>query len=284
MTWKVTESVKKILNGGGGLSNGLIEDAIKFFPRAKILSAYGMTETCSSLTFMTLYDPTCASSRQALQEFVEIKSSSFHLPEGVCVGKPAPHVELKICFDSSDHVGRILTRGPHIMLRYWDQIPSRPSDSPDEGWLDTGDIGSIDDYGNIWLIGRTNNQIKSGGENVYPEEVETVLSQHPGVTGSVVVGLPDVRLTEMVVACIRIKDNWQWADNSPVHPTEKKELVLSSETLRHHCREKNLTGFKIPKLFTLWRKPFPLTSTGKLRRYQVQREVLSHLHSLPSNL
>ena len=57
------------------------------------------------------------------------------------------------------------------MLRYWDQIPSRPSDSPDEGWLDTGDIGSIDDYGNIWLIGRTNNQIKSGGENVYPEEV-----------------------------------------------------------------------------------------------------------------
>ncbi|XP_019078283.1 2-succinylbenzoate--CoA ligase, chloroplastic/peroxisomal isoform X1 [Vitis vinifera] len=284
MTWKVTESVKKILNGGGGLSNGLIEDAIKFFPRAKILSAYGMTETCSSLTFMTLYDPTCASSRQALQEFVEIKSSSFHLPEGVCVGKPAPHVELKICFDSSDHVGRILTRGPHIMLRYWDQISSRPSDSPDEGWLDTGDIGSIDDYGNIWLIGRTNNRIKSGGENVYPEEVETVLSQHPGVTGSVVVGLPDVRLTEMVVACIRIKDNWQWADNSPVHPTEKKELVLSSETLRHHCREKNLTGFKIPKLFTLWRKPFPLTSTGKLRRYQVQREVLSHLHSLPSNL
>ena len=130
-----------------------------------------MTETCSSLTFMTLYDPTCASSRQAHLEFVETKSNSLHLPEGVCVGKPAPHVEIKISRDSSDHVGRILTRGPHIMLRYWDQIPSRPSDSPDEGWLDTGDIGSMDDNGNIWLLGRANNRIKSGGENVYPEEV-----------------------------------------------------------------------------------------------------------------
>lgn len=120
---------------------------------------------------MTLYDPKCASSRHALQEFVEIKSNSLHLPEGVCVGKPAPHVELKICRDSSDHVGRILSRGPHIMLRYWDQTPSRLSASPDEDWLDTGDIGSIDDYGNIWLIGRANNRIKSGGENVYPEEV-----------------------------------------------------------------------------------------------------------------
>lgn len=51
-----------------------------------------------------------------------------------------------------------------------------------------------------------------------------------------------MRLTEMVVACIQISDNWQWDGNSPVHITEKKELVLSSETLRHHCREKHLTG------------------------------------------
>lgn len=120
---------------------------------------------------MTLYEPTSESSRQALHELVEIKTNSFHLPEGVCVGKPAPHVELKICPGSKDQVGRILTRGPHLMLRYWHQIPSSSLDSLDGGWLDTGDIGSMDDYGNVWLIGRTNNRIKSGGENVYPEEV-----------------------------------------------------------------------------------------------------------------
>lgn len=156
--------------------------------------------------------------------------------------------------------------------------------------------------------------------------MEAVLSQHPGVAGCVVVGLPDVRLTEMVVACIRIKDNWKWPDNNTAHWTETKELLLSTEILRRHCRDKNLTGycyllfyiifvgcmafecwyilipssslffsliislfffhrFKIPKIFTLWRKPFPLASTGKLRRYEVQREVLSHMQSiLPSHL
>lgn len=130
----------------------------------------GMTETCSSLTFMTLYDPTPETTSQTLETPVERKSDSVH-PQGVCVGKPAPHVDLKISVDGSSLIGRILTRGPHVMLRYWDQNPSKASDSSSKDWLDTGDIGYIDDYGNVWLVGRTNGRIKSGGENVYPEEV-----------------------------------------------------------------------------------------------------------------
>ncbi|KAK9267479.1 hypothetical protein L1049_009905 [Liquidambar formosana] len=283
-TWKGGDTMRKILNGGGGLSMELIKDATKFFPKAKLLSAYGMTETCSSLTFMTLYDPTLKESCQGLQKFNEIKSNSIHQPEGVCVGKAAPHVELRTCVKGSSYVGRILTRGPHVMLRYWDQIPARASDSSNEVWLDTGDIGSIDEYGNLWLIGRKNGRIKSGGENVYPEEVEAVLLQHPGVHGVVVVGLPDARLTEMVVACIQMKDNWRWADIQSEHLVKNKELLLPNEILQHYCREMNLTGFKIPKIFILWRKPFPLTTTGKLRRDQVQREVMSHLQPLASNL
>ncbi|KAK9290807.1 hypothetical protein L1049_008985 [Liquidambar formosana] len=169
--------MRKILNGGGGLSMELIKDATKFFPKAKLLSAYGMTETCSSLTFMTLYDPTLKESCQGLQKFNEIKSNSVHQAEGVCVG----------------------------------------------------DIGYIDEYGNLWLIGWKNGRIKSGGENVYPEEVEAVLLQHPGVHGVVVVGLPDARLTEMVVVCIQMKDNWQWADIQFEHLVKNKELLLSNE-------------------------------------------------------
>ncbi|XP_022977906.1 2-succinylbenzoate--CoA ligase, chloroplastic/peroxisomal isoform X1 [Cucurbita maxima] len=167
---KRRESVKKILNGGGGLPLELIKDAMKFFPRAKLVSAYGMTETCSSLTFLMLCDPTGETSIPHFQSYAQSKCHSIYQPEGVCVGKPAPHVEMKICLDDSSHVGRILTRGLNLMLRYYDKISPRPSNDVNEVWFDTGDIGSIDDNGNLWLVGRSNGRIKSGGENIYPEE------------------------------------------------------------------------------------------------------------------
>ncbi|KAJ6417578.1 hypothetical protein OIU84_003326 [Salix udensis] len=169
-TWKGGQYVKKLLNGGGSLSAELIRDAIELFPRAKLLSAYGMTETCSSLTFMTLHDPTLQTPTQTLLTVDKTRSSSVHHRQGVCVGKPPLHVELKIGADEPSSIGRILTRGPHLMLRYWDQNSMKAAESTNDFWLDTGDIGSIDDYGNIWLVGRQNGRIKSGGENIYPEE------------------------------------------------------------------------------------------------------------------
>uniref|UniRef100_M1BWL1 Acyl-activating enzyme 14 n=1 Tax=Solanum tuberosum TaxID=4113 RepID=M1BWL1_SOLTU len=221
-----SKSVKKVLNGAGGLSSGLIKNAIEIFPRAKLLSAYGMTEACSSLTFMTLYDPARES---CIQHSYANSSNLAHKPDGICVGKPAPHIEIRIAGDDLSCIGRILTRGPHLMLGYWGQMPSNNSSPTDECWLDTGDIGHIDDCGNIWLVGRLKGRIKSGGENVYPEEVEAVLLQHPGISASVVIGLPDSRLTEMVVACIRLKDNWQWTDSSSNHPVQNTQEVCGME-------------------------------------------------------
>ncbi|GLT35708.1 hypothetical protein SLA2020_101360 [Shorea laevis] len=296
-TWKGRDCVKKILNGGGGLSNELIKDATKFFPRAKLLSAYGMTEACSSLTFMTLYDPTFESPATLLPMFAKTKSNPVHQQEGVCVGKPAPHVELKICSADSSHAGRILTRGPHLMLRYWDQIPENVSISSKEVWFDTGDIGFIDDSGNLWLIGRKNGRIKSGESfsrhplpyvllNCLKEcllLVEALLLEHPGVIAAVVVGIPDARLTEKIVACIRLRENWQWSNNNE-HSAQGKELSLSDEILRGYCRQKDLSRFKIPRIFVLWRIPFPLTTTGKIRRDRVRIEVMSKLQVLPSSL
>ena len=132
-----------------------------------------MTEACSSITFMTLNDPKMQTTTdQALDQPTDRKLSLFYQQEGrgVCVGKPAPHVELKISTENSDHVGQILTRGPHLMIGYWDQVPVN-ANSGNEGWHETGDIGRIDDDGNLWLIGRMKGRIKSGGENIYPEEV-----------------------------------------------------------------------------------------------------------------
>ena len=132
-----------------------------------------MTEACSSLTFLTLYYPKSDKSNHSFDRTGDMKCGLVHQPGAACVGKPAPHIELKISTEDFSCVGRILTRGPHVMLGYWGQIPIKASNTQDEGWLDTGDIGQIDDYGNVWLIGRAKGQIKSGGENVYPEELYT---------------------------------------------------------------------------------------------------------------
>ncbi|KAJ0237823.1 2-succinylbenzoate--CoA ligase [Hirschfeldia incana] len=266
--------VRKILNGGGSLSTELLKDALTIFPRAKIFSAYGMTEACSSLTFMTLYDPATQESNKEAYPLVNRPK------QGICVGKPAPHIELMVKHDENSlRVGKILTRGPHTMLGYWGghQVVQESSSGD---WLDTGDIGTIDQFGNLWLIGRSSGRIKTGGENVYPEEVEAVLLEHPGIVSAVVIGVMDVRLGEMVVACVRLQENWIWSN------LENRNLdsELSTEALKHHCRTHNLTGFKIPKRFVKWEKQFPLTTTGKVKRDEVRREVMSQFQILTSSL
>ncbi|CAK8531127.1 unnamed protein product [Lathyrus sativus] len=280
-TWNGGESVKKILNGGGSLSLELIKDSNIFFHKAKLISAYGMTEACSSLTFLTLYDPLQKTTSHPFQTYGEVESKHLiHQPQGVCVGKAAPHVELKICTDSSGDTGRILTRGPHLMVRYWDQTLTTSSNQRNEVWLDTGDIGSMDCHGNLWLLGRTNGRIKSGGENIYPEEVEATLLGHPGIANVVIVGIPNARFTELVAACIQPSKNWQWLE----HSTSNEECHLSKKNLQQYCLENSLSRFKIPKIFIEWKKPFPVTTTGKIRRDQVRKEVVSELQSLHSNL
>ncbi|XP_058071605.1 2-succinylbenzoate--CoA ligase, chloroplastic/peroxisomal isoform X2 [Magnolia sinica] len=287
--WTGGESVKKILSGGGGLSNELLKGASHVFPNAKIVSAYGMTEACSSLTFMTNRDPTVQNPRKSLGTIPTIDIDPTPDMKGTLVGKPAPHIELRISVNDNgeDHagVGRILTRGPHVMTGYWGQIPAEASDSGEGGWLDTGDIGWMDGCGDLWLVGRSKGRIKSGGENVYPEEVEAVLSQHPGVSGIVVIGAPHARLTETIVACVRIKENWRWTTDQNRDPwNEGKEQVLSGKILQSYCKMRNLTGFKIPKIFILWKKPFPLTTIGKLKRDEVKNEASAHLQFIHSHL
>ncbi|WOL12017.1 hypothetical protein Cni_G20781 [Canna indica] len=274
------KSVLKVLNGGGSLPEELMIGANCLFPHAKIFSAYGMTETCSSLTFMTLFDPTVKDSMMSYNDSINVNPAP--ILGGVRVGKPAPHVELKITGDNDStpgpFVGNIMTRGLHVMVRYWN---SSEVTTTRKGWFDTGDIGWLDGQGELWLIGRRNDRIKTGGENVYPEEVEAVISQHPGISKVVVVGVPDIRLTEKVVACLNIKEGWKWVDQNANCSQEEKQV--STEILQNFCRQRNLSRFKIPKVYTLWRKPFPLTTTGKLRRDDVRKEIMS-LMQLPSNL
>uniref|UniRef100_A0A0E0KG82 4-coumarate--CoA ligase n=1 Tax=Oryza punctata TaxID=4537 RepID=A0A0E0KG82_ORYPU len=266
-------TVTKILNGGGGWSSELITGASRLFPHATIFSAYGMTEACSSLTFMVLNRP----------KFQEPKDQLGSSAEGVCVGKPAPHIVIRIDRDGSNNssspVGNILTRGLHTMSGYWVNNSIDTSDSVGNGWLDTGDTGWVDKTGNLWLMGRQKGRIKTGGENVYPEEVESVLCQHPGVAKAVVIGVPDSRLGEKVIACVSIRDGWKWVDAGAVHKGEGREV--SAQMLQDHCRIKKLSRFKVPRIYYQWSKPFPVTTTGKIRREHLKAEILASmkLHS-----
>ncbi|KAL3741355.1 hypothetical protein ACJRO7_016918 [Eucalyptus globulus] len=126
--------------------------------------------------------------------------SSVQTPRGICVDKPAPHAELKTDVRSS-------VSNSHL-------------------WFDTGDVGFMDEHGQAWLIGQESGQIKTGGENV-----EAIPFQHPGVAGIVIVGIPEARLTEMVVGSIRVKENWLWSDKSHELRDEKEERLLSDEIL-----------------------------------------------------
>ncbi|KAK3432633.1 hypothetical protein EUGRSUZ_D00163 [Eucalyptus grandis] len=106
---------------------------------------------------------------QPLHFHVGTDLSLVQTPRGICVGKPAPHVELKTDGDDSIGIGKILTRCPHLMIGYWHQVRSSVSNS--HSWFDTGDVGFTDEHGQAWLIGLESGRIKTGGENVYLKSI-----------------------------------------------------------------------------------------------------------------
>lgn len=153
------------------------------------------------------------------------------------VGRPVPGVELRIAEPGDDGVGELLARGPHL-FRY-----------ADDGWQHTGDLGWLDADGYLYLVGRKGDMIIRGGENVYPLEVENVLTEHPAVADAAIVGVPDQRLGEMVKAYIVPAD----AAAPPAFTA-----------LRAFTRER-LAGFKVPALWEII-DALPRNANGKVVR------------------
>jgi O-succinylbenzoic acid--CoA ligase len=151
-------------------------------------------------------------------------------------GWPLPGVELKIKQD-----GEITVRGGIVA----------PGAIGSDGWLHTGDLGRFGDRGRLEITGRQADTIVSGGENVAPAEVESVLLEHPAVVDAAVFGRPDPQWGEAVVASVVLRDG----------------VALSSEQLRAHCAAR-LAGFKVPKTVQ-FASALPRSETGKLHRRQL---------------
>ncbi|CAI5529118.1 unnamed protein product [Closterium sp. Naga37s-1] len=125
----------------------------------------------------------------------------------------APHARLcqPSAHKSCPVVGEVLTRGPHVMSGYWGRPDETAAVLSPDGWLRTGDMGWIDFSGQIWLLGRRKEMIKSGGENVFCAEVEEAVRAHPGVVGAAAAGVPDERMGEAVAVLLVLKPGWVWS-------------------------------------------------------------------------
>ena len=150
------------------------------------------------------------------------------------VGRAAPNVELRVSVDDRDaavaEVGEVLLRSRAMMRGYW-RDPEKTREVIDaDGWLDTGDLGSLDAAGNLSLVGRRVEMYIRGGYNIYPAEVEEVLGEHPGVARAAVVGIPDPVLGQIGAAAVIPVD--------PAHPPTLDEL-------KAWCRDR-LANYKAP--------------------------------------
>jgi o-succinylbenzoate---CoA ligase len=198
-----------IIVGGGPVPFEAIEEAMG--RGATVIQVYGMTETSSQVTLLETAD-------------AERKAGS--------AGRALLGAEV-ITKD-----GEILVRGPVVA----------PASIADDGWLHTGDLGTIDSEGYLWVDGRKDDLIVTGGENVMPERVEGVIKEHPDVADAAVVGRPDPEWQQAVTAIVVMR---------PGAPED-------AEALRTHCAGQ-LAGYEVPKSF-VFVPDLPRTASGKLMR------------------
>ncbi|MCE3551183.1 AMP-binding protein [Pseudonocardia sp. RS11V-5] len=177
------------------------------------------------------------------------------------IGRPLPLVDVRIVAPGTDEVvpigtrGEICARGYQTMLGYFEQ----PDDTAlvfSDGWLRTGDLGTMDGRGYLTITGRLKDMIIRGGENIYPREVEDTLTAHPGVAEAAVVGVPDAEWGEQVGAVIVPVDH-----TTPPDPAD----------LRAHCRAR-LAGFKAPSHWFIV-DSLPTTPTGKVQKFVLRDRI-----------
>ncbi|MFF8960195.1 AMP-binding protein [Streptomyces sp. NPDC014894] len=175
------------------------------------------------------------------------------------VGRVLPHVEIKIVDPATGvtlprgSAGELCTRGYSVMAGYWGE-PERTSEAVDPGrWMHTGDLAEMREDGCVRIVGRIKDMIIRGGENVYPREIEEFLHTHPGVSDVQVVGVPDPRYGEEILACVIPRD--------PADPPTLDDIAA-------FCRER-LAHYKIPRRLEIL-DAFPMTVSGKVRKVELR--------------
>jgi fatty-acyl-CoA synthase len=212
---------------------------------SEVTICYGMTET-SPVSTQTLPD------------------DSLH-HRTATVGRVHPHVEIRVADPGTGETlprgetGEFCTRGYSVMSGYWNDAGRTAEAIDADGWMHTGDLAVMADDGYVNIVGRSKDMVIRGGENVYPREVEEFIYTHPDVEDVQVIGVPDDRYGEELMAWVRLRPG----------------AGLEPEDVREFCRGK-IAHFKIPR-YVKFVDEFPMTVTGKVQKFKMREQAVEEL-------
>ena len=230
--FKPHPNLRLVLLGGAAANEELLTRARG--RQLPVATTYGLTEACSQVA-------------TALPDLASAKPGT--------VGKPLLFNEVKVLDDAghavpADKLGTVWIRGPALMQGYLGQADTTTTE---DGWFNTGDLGTLDSEGDLFVAQRRSDLIVSGGENVYAAEVEQVLTKHPDVAEAAVLGLPDAEWGQRVAAAVVLKTS------------DSGGTV--QEDLEHFCLE-HLAAYKRPRAYRFV-DAFPLTPSGKVKKFEL---------------
>ncbi|RZT21325.1 AMP-binding protein [Fictibacillus sp. BK138] len=233
-----TPRLKRIISSGAKWEPGLKDKINTLFPNTELFEFYGASEL----------------------SFVSFINHRADIQKPLSVGRPFHNVELSIRKDGievdSGEIGTLYVKSEMLFSHYINRPDANKEVWDDDGWLTVGDLAKLDEEGHLYIIGRSNNMMISGGQNVYPEEIENVLYSLDGIEEAVVFGMPDSYWGEKISAAIILNNNSE----------------LTTRDIQRFCR-KHLSTFKVPK-HIIFTNEFPYTSSGKIARSKV-KEIYS---------
>jgi fatty-acyl-CoA synthase len=181
------------------------------------------------------------------------------------VGSAHPHVEIKVIDPENGRIvprgtpGEFCTRGYSVMLGYWNNEKATAEAIDTARWMHTGDLAVMDEDGYLNIVGRIKDMVIRGGENVYPREIEEFLYSHPAISDVQVIGVPDEKYGEEIMAWVKLRPGSQ----------------TSGDELREFCRGK-IASYKIPRYWKFV-EAFPMTVTGKVQKFKMREAAIEEL-------
>lgn len=232
-------SLRTGIMAGSPCPEAVMGQVIEKMNMAEVAICYGMTETSPVSTQTSPDDP------------IELRVGS--------VGQVGPHLEVRIVEPGTAEVvargrtGELCTRGYSVMSGYWAE-PDHTTEVIDaDGWMHTGDVATMDNQGYIRITGRIKDMVIRGGENIYPREIEEFLHGHPDILDAQIVGVPDEKYGEELMAWLRVQ---------PGAPTP------TPESIRAFCAGR-IAHYKVPRYIQVI-DDYPMTVTGKVRKIELR--------------
>lgn len=244
-------SLQNLSYGGAPMPFPVVRKAIEVFPtKTGFVNAFGQTETTSTLTVLGPDDHRLDGTSAEVERNLKRLTS---------VGKPLPDVEVRVLDDDNkdlppNEIGEVVIRTPRVMKGYAGQESATAALLDADGWLHTRDMGYLDEDGYVYLVGRKDDIIIRGGENIAPAEIEAVLHAHPSVDEAAVIGVPDVDWGQKIAAFIALRPG----------------KTATADELADFCRQR-LASFKKPELIRFV-DALPKNPLGKILKKELKAQ------------